>query len=569
MPSLADEIIQEFVRNGILSEDKLELCRSLSVETGRGLEELLVEEGFLTEGEILQCYADRLGMEFCPELEDRSVAPNFLDRVPLQFARQNCLVGLTNGEAHMEVATSSPLDLHPLDDLSQMLTDEFETVIAPRQQIMDRINQGYPQGAEMVGEMLDEIREEDISSLAVELTGAEDLLDVAQKAPVIRLVNTILSQANRNRASDVHIQAYEEKVVVRYRIDGMLYDFLLLPKNVQEAIVSRIKVMGRMDIAERRFPQDGRATVRVAGHEIDLRISCVPTSHGERVVLRFLDKSAGLFKLEEIGMVDKLLEETNSLIHSSHGILLVTGPTGSGKTTTLYASLDRINTKEKNIITIEDPIEYQLTGISQMQVNEKKGLSFAEGLRSVLRQDPDVMMVGEIRDLDTATVAIQCALTGHLVYSTLHTNDAPSAITRMLDIGIEPYLVSSSVIAVLAQRLVRVICSHCKVETEADEEELASLGLTPGEIPGGKLFVGSGCEICRDTGYFGRTGIYELMVMEDTIRDQVMKREGASSIKRGCLEKGMRTLRMDGAAKIARGITTINEVLRVTQMDVF
>ncbi|MBI2194993.1 MAG: type II secretion system ATPase GspE [Planctomycetes bacterium] len=569
MANLLEEILSELIQGGVLKAEKLALCRTLAEETGRGVERTLVEEGLLTEGEILERYARKLGFPYVSDLSEREMAPEFLERVPLQFARQNALVGLKNGEGCIEVATSSPLNLHPLDDLSRMLHAEFETVLAPRSQILARINQGYPQGAEMVDRMLAEIQEEEISSLAVELTGSEDLLDMAHKAPVIRLVNTLLSQAHRNRASDVHIQPYEEKVIVRYRIDGLLYDFLILPKKVQEAIVSRVKVMGRMDIAERRFPQDGRATIRVAGHEVDLRISCVPTSHGERVVLRFLDKSAGLFKLEEIGMDDQILHAMSSLIHFSHGILLVTGPTGSGKTTTLYAALDRINTKEKNIITIEDPIEYQLTGISQMQVNEKKGLTFAEGLRSVLRQDPDVMMVGEIRDPDTASVAIQCALTGHLVFSTLHTNDAPSAVTRLLDIGIEPYLVSSSVIAVLAQRLVRLVCPHCGEETPADPQKLATVGLEPGLIPSGRLWIGRGCDACRDTGYLGRTGIYELMLVDDIIREQVMGRTGASTIKKGCVERRMRTLRMDGAEKIRRGQTTIDEVLRVTQMDLF
>ncbi|MDP6118683.1 MAG: type II secretion system ATPase GspE [Planctomycetota bacterium] len=569
MADLSDNILDQFVSHGVIQAEKLDFCRNLAEETGRTLERTVVEEGLLSEAEILQQYAEKLGMEFFEELGGRRVSHLFLDHVPLQFARQNALVGLMNGSGRLEVATCAPLELHPLDDLSRMLNVEFDTVLATRPQILQIINQTYPQGAEMVGQVVEEIREEDINSLSAVISDTEDLLDVANKAPVIKLVNTILSQANRNRASDVHIQPYEEKVVVRYRIDGLLDDYQVLPRKVHDALVSRIKVMGRMDIAERRFPQDGRATVRVAGHEIDLRISSIPTSHGERIVLRFLDKSSGLFRLEEIGLEENHLKKLDTLIHFSHGIMLVTGPTGSGKTTTLYAALDKINTKEKNIITIEDPIEYQLSGISQMQVNEKKGLTFAEGLRSVLRQDPDVMMVGEIRDRDTASVAIQCALTGHLVFSTLHTNDAPSAATRLLDIGVEPYLVSSSVVAVMAQRLVRVICPHCKTGTLVGKEKLEQIGLKAEELPNGEVMSGAGCDTCRGTGYFGRTGLYELLIVDDAVRDQIMHRTGASMIKREAVNHGMRTLRMDGAEKVKRGQTTVDEVLRVTQMDVF
>ena len=569
MSPMLEQVLDGFVLDGLISEEKVDHCRSLAEETGRGVERTLVEEGLLTEEEILERYADKLGLRYLPDLSDYRIAGEFVEHVPVQFARQNALVGLRNGTGRIEVATCSPLALHPLDDLARFLNTDFETVLTPRTQILRLISQGYPQGAEMVGRMLEEVREDDISKLEKEIVDGDDLLDMANKAPVIKLVNTVLSQANRYRASDVHIQPFEEKVVVRYRVDGLLDDFLVLPKRVHEAIVSRIKVMGRMDIAERRFPQDGRASIRVAGHDIDLRISSVPTSHGERVVLRFLDKSSGLFKLEEIGLQDRLLKPISSLIHSNHGILLVTGPTGSGKTTTLYAALDRINTKEKNIITIEDPIEYRLAGISQMQVNEKKGLTFAEGLRSVLRQDPDVMMVGEIRDFDTGSVAIQCALTGHLVLSTLHTNDAPSAVTRLLDIGTEPYLVSSSVVAVLAQRLVRVVCSQCKESVPADFPALKAIGLGPEDLASGTVSLGKGCDVCRGTGYFGRTGIYELMIVDDLVRDRVMAQTGASTIKRECVSRGMRTLRMDGADKVRRGVTTLDEVLRTTQMDVF
>jgi general secretion pathway protein E len=371
------------------------------------------------------------------------------------------------------------------------------------------------------------------------------------------------------RASDIHIQPYEEKLQIRYRIDGVLHDVLTPPKQVQEAIISRVKVMGRMDIAERRMPQDGRATIRVADAEVDLRISSVPTNYGERIVLRLLDKSARLYALEELGLSDDGQDLMAELIRYSHAIIFVTGPTGSGKTTTLYAVLNRLNSKEKNVITIEDPIEYHLKGISQIQVATKKGLTFAEGLRSLLRQDPDVMMVGEVRDKETATIAIQSALTGHLVFSTLHTNDASGAVTRMLDLGVEPYLVSSTVQAALAQRLVRLICPHCRVSYKPSVEELGEVGLTFDDIPSGLLYKGERCGKCMDTGYLGRTGIFELLLAEDNVRTQIMRREGASFIKKNAVDRGLITLRMDGAKKVAKGLTTVEEVIKVTQMDVF
>ncbi|MBI4616768.1 MAG: Flp pilus assembly complex ATPase component TadA, partial [Planctomycetes bacterium] len=432
------------------------------------------------------------------------------------------------------------------------------------------INKAYEKDREM-GDVLEGLEfEGDLESLAEDLEGTADLLDVAQQAPIIKLVNSVLHQALRKRASDIHIQPLEDSLKIRLRIDGNLYDYLDPPKKIQDAIISRVKVMGKMDIAERRIPQDGRATIRVGDREVDLRISIVPTAFGERVVFRLLDKGAKLFSLPEVGLADKALELVNTFINFNHGIILVTGPTGSGKTTTLYAALSTINAPDINIMTIEDPIEYHLRGISQMQILPKKGLTFAAGLRSLLRQDPDVMMVGEIRDEETARIAIQAALTGHLVFSTIHTNDAPSSVTRMLDIGVEPYLVSSSVICVIAQRLVRRICENCKTEYEATLDEVADLGIDPDAIPGGVLHKGAGCEKCMDTGYWGRVAIFEVLPITERVRQFIMQRNGASEIKRHAVETGlMRTLRMDGAAKVLRGETTVEEVLSVTQMDIY
>jgi general secretion pathway protein E len=378
----------------------------------------------------------------------------------------------------------------------------------------------------------------------------------------------LIFQAVKDRASDIHIEPYERDLHVRFRIDGILYDILSPPKRFHPVIISRVKVMAGLNIAEKRLPQDGRIRIRLAGKDIDIRVSIVPTAHGERVVLRLLDRATTLLHLEDLGLTGAKLETVNRLIRQSHGIILVTGPTGSGKTTTLYACLSKINTVDKNIITIEDPVEYQLKGVGQIQVNPKIDLTFASGLRSVLRQDPDVIMVGEIRDVETAEIAIQAALTGHLVFSTLHTNDSFGAMTRLLDMGIEPFLVSSSVIAVMAQRLVRRVCEHCRVSYRPTREEIEEIGITPQQLGGRELYKqGPGCAQCKGKGYRGRTGIHELLVVDDEIRSLVMKNADAASIRRTATAHGMNTLRQDGADKVLAGITTVEEVLRVTQDD--
>jgi len=408
-----------------------------------------------------------------------------------------------------------------------------------------------------------------IGALADQIDESEDVLDVANKAPIIKLVNTILFQALKMRASDVHFHPYVDRMQVRIRIDGILYDMDPIPRKVQEAIVSRIKVMGKMDIAERRLPQDGRASIRLGDGEVDVRISSIPTTYGERIVMRLLDKSARVYTLDEIGLEPKNRAMLREYLNFSHGIILVTGPTGSGKTTTLYAAMSEVDTTQKNVLTIEDPVEYSLPGVSQVQVNTKKGLTFANGLRSFLRQDPDVMMVGEIRDLETGEVAIRAALTGHLVFSTVHTNDAPSTITRMVDQGIEPYLVASSMVLVIAQRLVRTICKHCHAYVPISDEwtaKLKKIGIVPAQMPQG-VAIGKGCDECFQSGYSGRTAIYEFLPVDEVLRTQIMEGISASVMKRGAVERGMITLREDGKTKILAGQTTADEVLRVTQLD--
>jgi general secretion pathway protein E len=564
--------ISDLLLDAGLTRDKLEECRQLSVRSGDSLDRSILQREYLDEVTLLQVYAKHLGYEFRKSLDGTKVPAGFVDGVPVHFARNYNLVALEELEdGTLKVATCHPLDPHPMDDLAAMLGRELDPVLAPRLEITGLIARAYRHKADGVDEALDAVSEDaDIGSMAAEIDEAEDVLDVSNKAPIIKLVNTILFQALKLRASDVHFQPYPDRMQVRFRIDGILYDMDSIPRRVQDAIISRVKVMGKMDIAERRLPQDGRATIRLGDGEVDVRISSVPTTDGERIVLRLLDKTAKLYRLDEIGLSHRNAELIRHYIGYNHGIILVTGPTGSGKTTTLYASMAEIDTTMKNVLTIEDPVEYALAGVSQVQVNAKKGLTFAAGLRSFLRQDPDVMMVGEIRDLETAEVAIRAALTGHLVFSTVHTNDAPSTITRMIDQGVEPYLVASSLVLIIAQRLVRTICPHCTVIEPINEEwaaKLKKVDLEPSELDN-QIAYGTGCDECFQSGYSGRTAIYEFLPVTEELRTQVMEGGSATDIKRAAVARGLITLREDGRDKIRSRLTTPDEVLRVTQLDV-
>jgi general secretion pathway protein E len=569
MPILSKaELVRQLKTVGTLTDEKIEDAFTASRLTGESLDRLLVNNGLLTEKQMLDVFSQALRMPFYQKLSDFTTPPSFVSKVPVQFARNHNMVAVNEKDGMFTVAVCFPLDLHPQDELATMAGKAIQPVLATKSEIASLINRAYQQKMDVVDEMLEDMDEEEFEGLAKEVEASQDLLDLANKAPIIKLVNMILFQALKMRASDIHIQPYEEKLQVRYRIDGVLYDMMSPPKAVQEAIISRVKVMGKMDIAERRLPQDGRASLKLGDSDIDVRISSVPTSYGERIVMRLLDKSARLYGLEELGLDKDQLETFTRLITCSHGIIFVTGPTGSGKTTTLYAALKKINALEYNIITIEDPVEYHLPGISQIEVSSKKGLTFATGLRSIVRQDPDIIMVGEVRDMETATIAIQSALTGHLVFSTLHTNDSAGAITRLLDLGVEPYLAASSLIGAMAQRLVRVICPYCKEAYVPDERFVAQVGLKNSDLPNDKLWRGRGCEKCLNTGYYDRTGIYEVLVVNDAVRQQIMSKTGATFIKQDAVRRGLRTLRMDGAQKVLKGITSIEEVLSVTQMDV-
>ncbi|MGA2230828.1 MAG: ATPase, T2SS/T4P/T4SS family [Tepidisphaeraceae bacterium] len=517
--------------------------------------------------------AKAAGVAVVEDLSGLMAAAEFIEKVPIAFARSATLLGLAAAprlpacEGRVILAVADLTDYGPIQVVARFLGRPVLPVLAQAEQIATQINHAYEQRTGQTQAMIERLDRQEVLAEVRAATGREDLLDVATRAPVIKLVNLILFEAVQAAASDVHIQPYEDSLVIRLRIDGVLYDSFSIPKAAQEEIISRVKVMGRMNIAEKRLPQDGRATVQVGDRGIDLRIATLPTTFGERAVIRLLDKGTRLYSAAELGMEPATLARFRRLIAREHGMILATGPTGSGKTTTLYAALRDIDRKGQNILTLEDPIEYRLEGISQTQVNDKKGITFASGLRSVLRQDPDIIMVGEIRDHETAVMAIQSALTGHLVLSTLHTNDAASAVTRLLDLGIEPYLLASSLIGVVAQRLVRRVCRQCAAPVQPTAEELAQLGLNGGRGEGrnlDSLQAGAGCPACRNTGYRGRIGLFELLVVDDALRRHIQARANSTDIKSAAISGGMSTLRDDGVAKALAGATTIDEVVRVT-----
>src|SRR4030095_14172327 len=550
-----------------LTPEQLLRARELSAQRGVRLEEVLVQQRFLSEEELLQAQGQQLGMPYWKELPESEFDVSLMTQIPLPFARQHKLVPIRKQDGIILVATSQALNLQPLDDVSALLKAPVEPILSPEREVVGALNRLYDIGSQTAAKVIQDLDAQALGRLAHDLEGPQDILDHDAEAPIIQLVNLILSQAVRDRASDIHIEPFERSLKVRYRIDGVLHEVLSPPKALQPRITSRLKVMADLNIAETRLPQDGRIAIRVRNREIDIRVSVVPTAFGERLVLRLLDKSGAMLSLEEIGFAPDLFPVYHRLIRRSHGIILVTGPTGSGKTTTLYATLLRLNAAELNIITVEDPIEYQLNGVGQIQVNPKIDLTFANGLRSILRQDPDIIMVGEIRDRETAEIAIQASLTGHLVFSTLHTNDAPSAVTRLIDMGVEPFLISSSVLAMMAQRLVRLICPNCREPFTPTAEALSELGLTPADLAqhSGQFFHGRGCEACRHTGYRGRTPIYELLVLDDPVRDSIMQRANANMIKTTAVQRGMHTLLQNGARKVLEGRTTAEEILRVTQ----
>lgn len=501
----------------------------------------------------------QIGVETAEVIREEEVELTLLREVPLSFAKGNMILPLRVEDDHLRAGVSDGRGVLALRDLCCQMGLRPKVVMVPSSVLIEAINRFYGQMGS-VEEVMGHIAGEDLSAVASEFEKPRDLLELAEEAPIIRLLNALLLQAVKERASDIHIEPYEKELEVRLRVDGILHSVLTPPRLIQDALISRVKIMANLDIGEKRLPQDGRIRLLIGGKDIDIRVSIVPTTFGERAVLRLLDRKQGLLGLWEVGLSEADERNLELLLQRTNGILLVTGPTGSGKTTTLYAALNRLHTEESNIMTVEDPVEYQLRGIGQIQVNPKIGLTFASGLRSILRQDPDVIMVGEIRDFETAEIAIQASLTGHLVLSTLHTTDAASAVTRLVDMGVEPFLVSSSLIGVLAQRLVRLICPHCKEPHPATSEETRYTSATV-------LYRGRGCEKCQGKGYQGRTGIFELLLVDDEIRQAINLKTDSQSLKSLAVSKGMKVLRNDGFEKAARGLTTVEEVLRVTQKD--
>jgi general secretion pathway protein E len=526
------------------------------------LGELLVKKGATNELTVLRALGSQFDLRVCTTLP-AGIDLGFTGRVSIGYLKSHCLVPVSTDEQHY-VAINDPTAFAAFDDLRRLLgKPALPMVLAPRAAILSAINHAYDQTQASAETILQDIGDDDRRRLFSEIEEIGDLLDDTSDSPVIRLVNLMFSQAIRDNASDIHIEPYQNSLKIRERLDGILHDMLSPPKQVQAALVSRIKIMARLNIAEKRLPQDGRIELKVADREIDVRVSTLPTAFGERVVLRLLKKSSVLLSLADLGLPEARLAPFAAAIKAPTGIILVTGPTGSGKTTTLYAALCAINTTDINIITIEDPIEYRIDGIGQVQVNPKIDLTFASGLRSIVRQDPDVILVGEIRDTETAEIAMQSALTGHLVFSTLHTNDAAGAITRLRDMGIEPFLLASSLNVVLAQRLVRVICPHCKEPYVPSAELWSRIGLNPEQYQGQRVFRGKGCDHCLHTGYRGRQGIFELLPMSPAMKSLVLTTADANEIRRQAMAEGMVSLAEDGADKVLQGQTTIEEVYRV------
>ena len=534
--------------------------------------EIILKAREIGENEWLEAAAQVIGLRFLPEIDLDRVNLDYSQSFRVVYAKEHKILPLWQEDGRLLVGIADPLTQNALSAFYRLFSEPIEPVLIPEQPLIDTINKVFDRRA-AASQVIDEIDAEQVVDVDAGLNDIDiDIIDTDDEAPIIRLVNAILSDAIKDRASDIHIEPFEREISIRFRVDGVLKDAFSTPppKRFHAPVASRIKVMAGLDIAEKRIPQDGRIKLKVAGKEIDIRLSTLPTAHGERLVMRILDKTSVLRDLSDIGMGTQVLTNINELITRSYGIILVTGPTGSGKTTSLYASLSKINSPTRNIITVEDPVEYQIGGISQTQVNSKVGLTFAAGLRSILRQDPDVVMIGEIRDRETAEIAIQASLTGHLVFSTLHTNDSAGAVTRLVDMGVEPFLISSSVIGMMAQRLVRTLCSSCKEPVVPTDVELSQLGYTRERFlqeSSGVVYQGRGCPECRGAGYRGRTGIYELLVVDDEIRALIMANVDSNTIKKRAITKGMLTLRDDGTRKVFSGETSISEVLRVTQDD--
>lgn len=570
---IREELGEILVRKEYITKKQLEKAIKKAEEENKELDKAIVELGYITEKEIYQVLAEELGFEFIDlsEIELRTELAQFL---PDNIAKRYNAVPIRFDGEKLVVAMIDPLDTNAVDDIMLMTGLEIETVMATETDIRRAINRIYGSAeiaeADELASSIAEINIGELSNLEIgeleeEEISVDKLREMVDEAPIVKLVNQIIFHAISDRASDIHIEPWPKEVVVRYRMDGILHEIMRIPKHLLAPMVSRIKIMSALDIAERRRPQDGKIHLKYEGRDFDLRVSTIPTVNGEKVVMRILDKSSVMLGLDRLGFMPDIREKLEWLISKPYGMILVTGPTGSGKSTTLYACLNKLNQGTVNISTVEDPVEYQIQGINQVQVNPKAGVTFASALRAFLRQDPDIIMVGEIRDHETAQIAVEAALTGHLVLSTLHTNDAPSAATRLIEMGIEPFLVASAVVGVLAQRLARTICTACKEPYVPPKEALKDIGLayTEEEIV---FYKGRGCEVCKGTGYKGRTGIHELLIVSDAAREVILRRGSANEIKRAVLEEGFKTLQDDAIRKVLEGIITVEEALRVVFM---
>jgi len=555
------------IREGSITRDQLQRGLTRQRELGKRLGETLVELGYVSEEDVAKALATQFSLLYL-SLASLSITPvPIRDRLSPKYLREHKVFPIEVKDGALTVAMSDLTDPYTLDDLRLSTGLTITVYLAQDREILEAIDQYYGDGQATIEKIVKGYSEEEGGTSGEEREDVDHLRDLASEAPVIQLVNLLITRAVEARASDIHIEPFEDTLRIRYRVDGVLVDHESPPKRLQRAVISRVKIMAKMNIAERRLPQDGRIRLQILGKDLDLRVSTIPTLHGESVVMRILDRSSLLLSLGEMGMPEDIRLQFQRLIRKPHGMILVTGPTGSGKTTTLYTALSEINSADKKIITIEDPVEYQLQGVNQIHVKPKIGLTFANGLRSIVRQDPDIIMVGEIRDAETADIAIHSALTGHLVFSTLHTNDAPGAITRLLDMGIENYLVSSVLVAVLAQRLVRVICPECRESYQLDSAAVRKMGIKT-EVDGTmQVFRGKGCAACNFTGYHGRSGIYEFLVVSEEIQRLILEKADSNMIRQKALQFGMKTLWEDGWRNVELGITTLEDLLRVTKEE--
>jgi general secretion pathway protein E len=550
-----------------------QLESALKAQEGRGegkIGEILVEQNLVTEEEVLKALAFQLDLPYYNRLPINDIDPSLVDNIQIQFCRDNRILPVARDDFNVTVAVADPLNVFPLDDLRLILSTNINMIVCSPTVIENAINRVYERSNDASQKVIDELNVPDINA-EEDLDQTRDLLESSDdEKPIIKLVHGLLSRAVKEKASDIHIEPYETDVMVRFRIDGSLQDKMEIPRRHASSLASRVKIMGKLNIAEKRVPQDGRISIKVAGKDIDVRLSVLPTAHGERIVMRLLDKSSGAKRLDQVGLDPEIYQQWSKLIEQNHGIILVTGPTGSGKTSLLYASLMHINTTDINILTIEDPVEYQLAGVGQTQVHEKVGMTFAEGLRSILRQDPDVIMIGEIRDGTTAGIAIQSSMTGHLVLSTVHTNDTASTVTRFMDFHIQPFQITSAVIGIIATRLLRKLCTHCREAYIPTDRELSLMEMTRAELGDRKIYKsGGGCERCHGIGYKDRMGVYELLAFNDEIRDTIARTQDGKVIKKVAVSQGMVTLRKAAIKKVLAGTTSLEEAIQNTQSDDF